>query len=143
MPKISNDLTRWFDYPDDPFGGRVEVLHLKKTLAQDLMGKGVDSKVIYRGTDDGGNRLLESETRVDNAKTRELLAVAVVMRWENFLGADGNPLDCTPDNVRLFSREDGFMDFLGDCRGVLAKEAVELEEAARKNSPALPPGSAG
>lgn len=140
MPKLKTPLSRWFEIPDDPCNGRVKVAHLTKTEVQDIMAKGIDSKVVYRNQDQPGKPLPETETKINNSVIRTELALAAVDAWENFLDQDDKPLDCTPENVRLFARDDEFMANLGKFRESLAKEAAALEEAARKNSKALPSG---
>ncbi len=141
MPKVKPIRSRWFDLPDDPLKGRVHVRLLKKAEVQAIVAQGIDSKTIDKGFDDKGERLCETEIRVDNGKTAKLLAVACVLGWENFLDEKDQPLECTPENIKLFILEDGFAAFLKDCREVLAKEAADAEEEARKNLKALGSGS--
>lgn len=133
MPKISKEVSAWFDYPDDPLGGKVEVRHLKKAKAQGILGQAMDQKVISRGKDASGEPLVESEIKVDNVKTNELLAVACVKAWENFQDEKGEVLPCNKDNIKRYAGEDGFIEFLVKCREDLAKQVKEQQEKALKN----------
>lgn len=133
MPRIKPKLTRWFDIPNDPLQGRLLVPHLDAGDLQAIAAKTVDSKMISKGQNDQGERLIEVEVRTDHLKSREMTAVAGVLDWENHLDAEGKPMKCTAENKRLFSRDPEWMEFLNQCLAVLAQETAEAEEAARKN----------
>lgn len=141
MPRIVKIRSKWFALSDDPLNGRVHVRHLKGAEVQDIMDQVNDRKVIDRGNTVNGERQIEIELRTNTTLAATLIAVACVLDWENFFDENDLPLDCTPENVKLFAREDGFAAFLKTCREVLAQEAVEAEGEARKNSKALAPGS--
>lgn len=141
MPKVARTHSRWFPVPNDQLNGKVHVRRLKEAEVQAIMDQVNDRKVIDRGENTKGERQIEVELRTNTGQAAIKLAVACVLGWENFFDEKDQPLDCTPDNVRLFAMEDGFTAFLKNCREVLTKEAAEAEEEARKNLKALGSGS--
>jgi hypothetical protein len=140
VPKLKKRHRRWFEIPDDPLRGEVEIVHLSKTEIQDIMTRGIDTRVITKAGADGGPGVPETQTKVNNSLIRSEVAVAAVKNWKNFQDQDGKALECTPENVPLFARDDEFMAQLTRCREILGREVAEQEEAERKNSKALSSG---
>lgn len=135
MPRITPEEEMWFDYPDDPLGGRALIRHLKDGEFQDIIDSAMRTRVTFKADDSKETDIFE-----DTAYRREALAVAVVKDWENFFSdqvdkdhPDGLLLECNKANKKAYSREDGFMRWIYDCRKKLAKIVSDKQEAARKN----------
>lgn len=134
MPRLTNVIKDWFDMPDDPDKGRVEIRHLKKGEINDIEDRIERFETLLR-TDPDGN--LNREIKVNPAKGAQRYAFlcAAVSGWENFLDLDGEPMPCTDENkIRMARDDEAFGAFVGKCRTELAERVARDREAARKNS---------
>ena len=129
MPKIAKRRTMWFDMPDDPVKGRIEVAHLTAGDVAEIR----DQSMTLRNVFDAESGKPVSEQRIDLALDRQLTVCAAVRGWENFMDEGGRQMPCTDENKRLWAREDGFMAFLNQCREKLATLVQEERESATKN----------
>lgn len=134
MPAIQKRLEIWFDYPNDPMGGRVLVRHLKEGEINRILQGCTDTRLVY----DQDSR--KAETVVSRKNQIEELIIASVADWEKFYDGKpkkGNPhgafLPCTDANIRKFCIEDGFSSFVSDCREKLAEMARKDRIDAEKN----------
>jgi hypothetical protein len=127
MPKIKSEISMWFPYPDDPYGGKVHVRLPKPGEAQAIREKAREMKVQYV------KEFRQSETIIRMNGAREGIVLAAVKDWENFLDESDKPLKCTAENVRIMCLEDGFLDFIDECLAELEKVDKEKSEAASKN----------
>jgi hypothetical protein len=128
MPRAYSPIKLWFNYPDDPCGGRIEVRHLSPREEEEIREKESPTKQIL---DDHGVRV-ESSKRTMHEEIE--LAVAAVVGWENFLDADGDQMACTARNVRRAAMQfDDFLLFVAECREKLATKVATDKEARIKN----------
>lgn len=127
MPKVSSEISRWFDYPDDPYKGRVRV----------RLPKGGELQAIRERTTEGRaqhvKEFRQREVVIRQNGYREEVAVTATLEWENFLDENDKPLKCTPGNIRRMCMEDGYYDFIDECLAELEQEAKEKAEAESKN----------
>lgn len=135
MPKIQKVKEMWFNYPDDPMGGKVLIRHLKEGEVQDLLDDHSETKAIYNTESN------THETVMIRKNVMPALAAASVVDWENFFDGKpakgnkhGKPLPCTKKNVFLFCKEDGFLAFISESREKLSDVMSEREKESEKNS---------
>lgn len=123
MPKLTTEKTMWFDVPDDPLCGRVEIKHLKNGEIQTILAHNNKTETIFNGN----KRPKLVTVQVDAPVIVQ--AAAAVVGWENHLDENDKPLDCTPENARAFLKEDGYLAFISDCRDKLAEIVAEEKKA--------------
>jgi hypothetical protein len=122
MPKVKPEISDWFDCPDDPYKGRVQV-RLVPSGESDLIKERTREMVFTHG---------QPAIRMPDSKLEH--TIAAVKQWENFFDADDKPLKCTPANVKLICENvDGFIDFIDECLVELEKRAQAKMEAEVKN----------
>jgi hypothetical protein len=127
MPKIVPQIESWFDYPDDPMGGRVLVAHIKDGELARILERTTETKTVYV------KEFRRPESTIRHVDSTTEIIVAAVKGWEKFYGEDDKPLPCTPENVRVFCKEDGFIRFVSQCREKLAQIALDKVAAEQKN----------
>ncbi|MDH4319952.1 MAG: hypothetical protein OEV73_00485 [Desulfobulbaceae bacterium] len=137
MPKIIKPREMWFEWPEDPFGGRILVRHLKAGDTAGIHSQCMSAVNSY----DAELNTVEVTQRHDLAKERQLTCQAAVVDWENFMGEDGKPMKCDKAGKQAFAMEDGFFSQLQAFRGQLSDLVDKEEEEAIKNLSALPSGS--
>ncbi len=125
--KIRKALQVWFDCPNDTDHGKILVRYLKDGDKQELYQEAAKIHVTYI---DGKPQTTIS---TDQIKDRELTVCRSVVDWQNFFDDQGKPMPCTDENKKRFSREDGFMAFLAECRRKL-EEQVEAEKRAEEKN---------
>lgn len=126
MPQLTKELKMWFDVPDDPLKGRIEIKHLKEGEIQEVYNKATEAETVFNG-DEGVTKIKQQTS------PRIELAILAVTNWENHLDESKKPLKCTPDNIRLFAIEDGFLAFVEKCRKDIAGVAKKKRRAKEKN----------
>ncbi len=127
MPKLIPVFTMWFDVPDDPLGGRLEIRHLQGGEIRDIVAKSTDLRMVYR--QDG----VEKHSRHDLSADGDMALCRTVVAWEKFFGEDDQPLSCTDSNKRLFAKEEWFAEFVADCRRDVAEAFAKHQEKIAKN----------
>lgn len=134
MPKIQEIKEVWFDYPDDPMGGKVLIRHLKEGEVQKILETTTETRTVFN-SDDG-----KPETVITRKDVVTALVLESVRNWENFYDGKksknnpyGKELKCTPDKIKLFCLEDGFVNFISDCREKLNAISLKENEEAEKN----------
>jgi len=129
MPRMTEKLSIWFDYPDDPDKGRVEITNLDDEDIAMITAKAYSARNVY-DTESGLPRQEHSyNTLVDRQET----AVRCVTNWENFFGTDGKPMKCSRANKSKWACNTAFMDFVKKCCDIVKAKAREQTEAKRKN----------
>ncbi|HBA86025.1 MAG TPA: hypothetical protein DCZ95_18220 [Verrucomicrobia bacterium] len=121
MPRIQKETEAWFDYPNDPDGGRA-LIRLLKDGKQDLI-KSKCREMVMTETGEPGFR---TDARLE-------IIIESVVDWKNFIGADGQQLKCTRANISLMCAEDGFMKWVDECIAELEKRKAEQVKAEVKN----------
>ena len=122
MPKVKPEVSDWFDYPDDPYKGRVQVR---------LVPDGESTLIKNR------NRVMifaQDKPAIGMGEAEIEIIIASVKNWENFFGLEDESLKCTPANVkRMCESVDGFIDFINECLIDLEARAKAKSEAEVKN----------
>jgi hypothetical protein len=100
---------------------------------QDIFDASMEQEVVYQPGKDGSS---EPVMRQKNNLTldRELTCQRAVVDWENHFDRDGNPMECTPENIVRAIREiDGWVTavkiFMAELDDILEKE----DKAQEKN----------
>ena len=121
MPKVKPEISDWFNCPDDPYNGRVEV-RLPKPGEVDSIRERTREMAI--GQDSPVMRM---------SGTRASVIVAAIKKWENFFDAEDQPMRCTDANIKIMCNEAGFMDFIDECLAELEARAKAKADAEVKN----------
>ena len=121
MPKITKEISDWFDFPDDPYHGRVLVRLPKPGEIESIRERAREMK------------FKSDETVLRFSGMREAIAIIAVKDWEQFFDAEDQPLKCTPANVAVMCLEKGFLDFVDVCIADLEKRAEDRSKAALGN----------
>lgn len=127
MPRITSEISMWFDYPDDPYGGRVHVRHLKEGELMNIRERTREMATTYV------QEFRQKDVTVRQNGTSEAIAIAAVMDWENFIDEKDEPMKCIPGNIKKMCMEAGFFRFIEDCLDKLEKEASQRQEVEVKN----------
>lgn len=123
---------KWFDFEDDPDGGRVKIRELKPSEEQDLWTEAF-AYVLDKFPD--ADQTSSSFMALINRKNIEMALVSAVTAWENFFNGDGEPIDCNEENVLLAMQEiDGCYNAFVIFRNELTKINRKETEAQEKNS---------
>lgn len=118
----------WFNVPDDEEKAEIKIRHLNNSKVQSITQGVSENRTILK---DGRMEVVA----VSNQKEiLEALCVNAIRNWKNVSGLDGQPLECTDANKRLFIAEvDGFLEFVNQCRNDLADHLRKEEDLAAKN----------
>ncbi|MCP3927249.1 MAG: hypothetical protein GY714_32220 [Desulfobacterales bacterium] len=134
MPVLKKYDSYWFDYPDDPIGGAIEVLYLNEGKKAELKEKTTPTQAKLR------RKEIEVNMDMNAVRTREETAVAYIKDWKNFFDGkkvkghpNGKEMKCSSPNKRKFSKEDGFMNFLTDCILEVEAKVKKDKEKEEKN----------
>lgn len=128
MPKLSREFTIWFDVPDDPLKGRVEIRHIPDGEISEITSMAIDQRLVF------GDEGVRRDSSYSVAKDTELTICRSVKSWENFFNDDGaTDLPCTDANKMRYARELWFREFVTDCRKITAEQYNQQREAQRKN----------
>ena len=120
----------WFDMPDDPLKGRVEILHLTGGDIAEIRDQAWEVRNVFDKDSETGFR---SEQKYYPGRDRQLTVCAAVVGWENFVDEVGKAMACTEENKKLWAREDGFMRFVNESRAALAEIVAKEREQLEKN----------
>jgi hypothetical protein len=129
MPRLTEKFTMWFDCPDDPDGGKVEIQHLTDQDIAEIRDKAQTTKLVYdQGKD---TPTLETETfpAIDRRETCE----RAVKNWHNFFDESGQPMPCTRENRRKWADAPWFMALVNRSLAVVRGEAEKRAAEKRKN----------
>lgn len=129
MPRAEKKISMWFDWPEDPHGGRVEVTHLTRADEAAIAEQVYEAVNVYNRE----TGKVESQQKVHTLLDRKLTADAAVSAWENFLDPDGKPMECTQDNKFNWACDREFMAQLNVFRAIVAEEAKRIREQTEKN----------
>lgn len=129
MPRLIEKVSMWFDCPDDPDGGKVEVQHLTDQDISEIRTKAQTTKLVYNQAKDAP--ILETETfpAIDRRETCE----RAVKNWSNFFDESGRPMPCTAENRRKWADTPWFMALVNRSLVVVKEEAQKRAEEKRKN----------
>ncbi len=129
MPRLTEKCTMWFDFPDDPDGGRVEIESLSDQDIAAIRAKAQITRVIY---DQAKERPVQEhifDTDIDRRETVE----RAVKDWENFYDEDGKQMPCTVESRRQWSCSLDFVRFVNQSLAVVNAEAKARAAKKRKN----------
>ncbi|MGB3212445.1 MAG: hypothetical protein WBB19_17225 [Desulforhopalus sp.] len=129
MPRQTEKITMWFDYPDDPDKGRVEITNLTEEDVAEITAASITTRTIY--DNDRGKPVQEiiSDTLIDRQET----VCRAVKNWENFFDPDGKAMECTDAAKRQWACSNAFMKFVNKNRIIVAEAAEKRAEERRKN----------
>ena len=129
MPRITAEKKVWFDLPDDPDNGRVELRYLKDGDVQEVLNSVNVTETVF-------NKEAKSTlTRLRQIESPAIAqAAAAIVDWENHLDENGQQLKCTPENVRRFLQEDGYLMAINRLNNQLAEMVRAELRAAEKNA---------
>ena len=132
--RITKSIERWFDVPNDPDKGRLKIRRLQPGEAADISDEVFTPNINYKKDKDGNFEPSFSQA-INRKLERELILTKVIVGWENFYDKEGQPLECTPENIIRASREiEGFNDLAAELREMLVMDLKQEEEDQRKNS---------
>ncbi len=129
MPRAERKLTVWFDWPDDPYGARIEVEHLDRQAVAEIAARVYETRNIYNRE----TGQMEVEQRYNSILDRQLTAERAVRSWEGFVGPDGRQMECTRENKHYWACDRDFMTTLNEFRAIVAEKAMEEEDRKTKN----------
>lgn len=127
MPKITKELSTWFDYPDDPYNGKVHVRLVKEGELSSIRERTSEVKTQFV------KEFRQKETVFRLNGTKEAIAIAAIIGWENFYNEKDEKLECTEGNIRIMCMESGFLDFIDECLSILNDESTKTKEEEAKN----------
>ena len=132
--RITKNIERWFDIPDDSDKGRLKIKHLQPGEAADISDKVFTPNISYKKDKDGNFE--PSFSQVTNRKLeRELILTKTIVGWKNFYDKEGKLLECTSENIIRASREiENFNELAAELREILATDLQQEREDQRKNS---------
>jgi len=137
--RIVKPIERWFPCPDDPDNGKILIRQLSPGERQEIFDDTMPTKTEYEEVvgDDGkptGDLIPKFSMEQDRAQDRELTLKMCVVDWENFFEENGDPLECTHENIIRASKEIiGFSEFVIKCRTQLDKDVSADKEEQEKN----------
>lgn len=133
--RIRRPLERWFTIPDeDPEKTEIKIKHLSPGELQDIMDSVIEQEIRYEPADESGKIKPIVLQKNDTKRDRELTLLKRVVDWKNIYDEDGNPLECTPENIIRASREiEGFASFVNKKAEILAKDIKKEAEEQEKN----------
>ena len=129
MPRMSEKISIWFDYPDDPDKARVEVCNLTD---EDLAAIKKESTVVRDFMGEDGR--VQREQLLDVAADRRETVKRAVKNLENFFDEGGKPMTATPETLSRWSCNAKFMNFINEKWPLVNAEAEKQTEEKRKNS---------
>ena len=138
MPSITHSESAWYDYPDDPQGGRVKIRWVKDGEIQDISAK-LSRQRLVNPTDDENQEVI-IEPRDDKLSLAGELAVAAVTDWENFndgVPVDGKPygeaLPCNEITKRQFCMESDFVSKISKLHKEHKRRCLKHQKDLEKN----------
>ena len=129
MPQLTEKISLWFDYPDDPDKARVEVCNLTDEDL-DAIKQASTTVRMFMGEDGRVQREQLLDTSIDRRET----VLRAVKSLENFFDEEGRQMSATPETLARWSCNAKFMNFLNDTYPQVNKEAARLQQEKRKNS---------
>jgi hypothetical protein len=131
--RIKRPEERWFQCVDDPDEGSVLIKHLSPGEIQDITDATMPQKIEY-SPDEKGNMVPEFSITPDRKIERESIMTSAIKDWKNFFDENGNPIECTKENIIRASREIyGFNEFIAECRKILADDVANEMAGQEKN----------
>ena len=137
MPRATRKTSMWFDYPDDPDQGRVEISNLD---AEDIAAINEASTTTRTAYDFEAMKPVK-EQLYSNLKDRQETVARSVTDWENFYDQAGEEQPCSDKAKRAWACDDIFMAFVNSSRLLVEKAAAEARKQKTKNSSTIPAGS--
>jgi hypothetical protein len=110
---------KWFDFIDDPDGGRVKMRQLKPSEEQSAWTEAF--ACLLEELPEADQQSAPFMARVSRKMT-EINTVKAVAEWENFFDENGEPLECNEDNILLVMHE------IAGCYNTLVVFRNDLEE---------------
>lgn len=129
MPRLIEKFSMWFDYPDDPDSGKVEIESLTDQDIAAIRAKAQITRVVY---DQSKERPVQEhifDTDIDRRETVE----RAVKNWSNFFDESGRPMPCTRENRQQWSCSIEFVRFVNQCLATVNEEAKTRTAEKRKN----------
>jgi hypothetical protein len=131
--RIRRPTERWFPCDNDPDEGSVLIKHLTPGELQDISNEAMPQEYEY-DQDEDGKMIPKLKVGFKSGISRELTMIACIKDWKNFFDEEGNPLECTPENITRASREiEGLNDFIVECQNALAESIKEEGTVQEKN----------
>lgn len=119
----------WFDYPDDPDGGRVEIQNLDESDIAAITAKSFTNRTAYN---EELKRPLQ-EQQYSALVDRQETVVRAVVNWENFFDQVGKLMKCSEAAKRKWACSNDFMAFVNEKRAIVEEAARKQTEEKRKN----------
>lgn len=129
--RLTTQITKRFDVPNDPDGSFIEIKHLKADVLADIKAEYTTTKAV--------NGVMEFE--FDGHGEKKAIAKACLTDWGKFFDESGRPLKFTPVSVAksgefMINVDDGkqsFYKWVFNCHQELMDEVEEQEEVATGN----------
>jgi len=130
MPRLTLERTKWFDYPEDEFGAKIEIKHLKPGKLQEIEAK-VNRFTGKMGDGDSG---FTTELDINPFIRKQEIIKAAIVNWDKFFDHTGKECKCT-DKVKLaFLKEiEDFYEVVEKMREDLAAEVNKEMEGSDPN----------
>jgi len=127
MARLTKQVDKWFDVPNDPDNAKIKIKHLKPGEVEAIEQEA--NPVVLRP--DGGK--FSTEITIQVAKKSALLINAAVLDWEGFYNTKGNKIQCNSENKKKAAKEFSWLaNFVAECVENLRIEVEgELEEAEK------------
>lgn len=126
---LDGNVPVWFELED---GGRVQLRALDADTLKALRKQCVKRRVEYKRVDGRAERFEVEE--FDEEKHNALFWDAVIVGWEQFFDAKGQPIPCTTDmKLALLTKSARFLTFVSDAMKRLNADEAQREEDAVKN----------
>jgi len=132
--RISKPTTRKFMFDKDPDGASVTIRSLTPGERTDITDQVLTQEIEYRpGDSDGIGRPVFKQTS-DKKKDRHETFKARIVSWEKHFDEDGNPMDCTPENIVLAMRKiEGWTETVNGYFEQMDKDLAAERKAQEKN----------
>ena len=132
--RITKNIERWFDVPNDPDKARLKIRQLTPGEQSDIIEEVYKSDIAYKKTN-GGTFEPSFSQKIDRKKERELTYAKAITDWEHFFDLKDKPMKCTIDNILRASRKiEGFDELVTELRAKLDEDLKQEKEDQRKNS---------
>jgi len=129
MPRQRKKLKMWFDYPDDPDNGKLEICNLDSQDIAAITAAAVQHRTVY----DTETRTTRPEQIFHPLLDRQETAVRCITDWQDFYDEDGKPMPCTAANKRQWACDATFMTFVNKSRQIVDEKFAEAQADLTKN----------
>ena len=131
--RIRKPIERWFPAPEDPDKAEVKIRHLTPGERQDISDQILSQDISYEQDAEGKLKPI-MKSRTDSKADREKKLIARLVDWKNMFDEDGQPMECTPENIIKASRKiEGFLDFVLERAKILEDDIIAEAKIQEKN----------